>query len=74
MATTVGTVPVIIDSTVLVNAWSVGIEVTPGAIRLIQRRLPVHRLGVTLVTLGTVEIAPVIQRLVDQAEMPVDMG
>ncbi len=73
MAPAVGAVTVVIDTPVIVLVWLVVREVAPGAIRYIHRRLPVNRLGIAPVALSAVEVAPVIQWLIDQAEMLVDM-
>lgn len=73
MAPTIGAIAVVVDAPVIVLVGLVVPEVAPGTIRLILRRLPAHRLGITLVTLGAGEVAPVIQRLIDQTEMLVDV-
>ena len=73
MATAVSTVTVVIDSPVIVDPRPVGREVTSGAIRLIDWRRPVHRLGICLVTSGAGEVAAMVKGFKGQPEMLVSV-
>lgn len=73
MATAVSTVTVVIDSAVIVDPRPVGREMTPGAIRLIDWRRPVHRLGVRLVATGAGQVAAMVKGFIGQTEMLVSV-
>ena len=73
MATAVSTVTVVIDSAVAVDSRPVGREMTPGAIRLIDWRRPVHRLGVRLVAPGAGQVAAMVKGFIGQTEMLVSV-
>ena len=73
MATTIGTIAIVVDAIVPVYARAIGVEVATSAIRLVDRSLPVHCLRIILMAAGAGEIAGVIQRLVTQTHVLVDM-
>lgn len=77
MATTVAAVAILGNRAVLatyVPAFALEIIcVTAGAIRLERRERPDERLGVVLVAHRTVEVAGVIEWLVEQSRVHVDM-
>ena len=73
MATAVSTVTVVIDSAVAVDSRPVGREMTSGAIRLIDWRRPVHRLGVRLVAPGAGQVAAMVKGFIGQTEMLVSV-
>ena len=77
MAATVTAVPILryraILAAVVVTLTFEIIGVASGTIRLIHRERPINDLLVNLVTLGTSEIATMVEGFIDQADVPVDM-
>lgn len=73
MTTAVGTVAIIVDTSVIVDTWSIGIEMTSGTVGLVYGCLPENDVGIVPVAVSALGIAAVIQRFVSQARVHVDV-
>ena len=73
MATAVSTITVVIYSAVAVDSRPVGGEVASGAVGLVDRRRPVHGLGISLVAPGTGQVAAMVKGFIGQTEMLVSV-
>jgi len=73
VATAVSTVAIIVDTSVLVDTWSIGIEMTSGTVGLVHGCLPENDVGIVPVAVGALGVAAVIQWFVKKTGVHIDV-